>query len=766
MSRDAAAGRGEFFSGSRIGRYLLREEVGRGAMAVVFRARDEELDRDVALKIMASAFANDEAFRLRFRRESMAAAKINDPHIIPVFEAGHESGTLFIAMRLVEGGNVQQLVRRDGPLQAGRAMAIISPIAAALDAAHAHALVHRDVKPSNMLLDVGAGRPDHVYLSDFGLAKATLTPGDLTMEGAFLGTPDYAAPEQIEGRTVDGRADQYALAASAFLLLTGKPPFPRADPRAAFYAQTSEQPPALSSRRPDLPHALDGVLARALAKDPPDRFTRCRDFADSMRLALGLTMYHAGAMPATSGQSGRKPPSHAANPGGQAEPITDHAATVIRRSDGNLAEPGEPALDARPAPGPLLLRPEAADARRHYDNPCRHDGRQGARAAAGISLSPAPRPPAPAGNDPGARRGSSITRRAVIIGVAGASAGGLLYAARGLFGSGVPVPKPAWKYPAGTYVDCTPAVAGGVVYVGDDSGRVHALHAAHGKALWVERTAPGEDPVFTRPAVAGDAVYAGSSSRQGICALDTADGSIRCRYHWGGDVRSGITVAGGIAYYGSTDGSVYAIDTATGKRHWSHPTGGPVQSTPAVAGGIVYFGSADYSVYALHAATGQRLWKRATEGFINSSPAVAGGVVYIGSGDSLVYALHTARGGIIWTHATGGQIQFSDPVIAGGTVYIGSTDGKVYALDAASGRRRWARRLGGQIIGSPAVSAGTVYIGSTDRKFYALDAATGDIQWAYPTQGAIQRGPAVAGGMVYIGSEDGHVYAFRTTPAS
>jgi outer membrane protein assembly factor BamB len=765
MSRDVAVGPGEFSSGSRIGKYLLHEEVGRGAMAVVFRARDEGLDRDVALKIMAPAFANDEASRLRFRRESMAAAKINDPHIIPIFEAGHESGTLFIAMRLVEGGNVQELVRRHGPLQASRAMAIISPIAAALDAAHAHALVHRDVKPSNMLLDVGAGRPDHVYLSDFGIAKATLTPGDLTMEGAFLGTPDYAAPEQIEGRTVDGQADQYALAASAFLLLTGKPPFPRDDPRATLYAQTSKQPPALSSRRPDLPHALDGVLARALAKDPSDRFTRCRDFADSMRLAAGLTMYHADATPATSGQAGRKPPSHAADPGGEAERISDDA-TVIRCSDGNLAEPGEPALDARPAPGPLLLRPEAADVRHYYYDPCPQDGRQGARAAAGISPSPAPGPPAPAGNDPGARRGSRITRRAVIIGVAGASAAGLLAAARGIFGGSVPVRKPAWTYPAGTYVDCTPAVAGGVVYVGDDSGRVHALHAAHGKVLWVERTARGEYPVFTRPAVARDTVYAGSSSRQGICALDTADGSIRRRYHWGGDVRSGITVAGGIAYYGSIDGSVYAVDTATGKRHWSHPTGGPVQSTPAVADGIVYFGSADYYVYALHAATGHVVWKTTTEGFINSSPAVAGGVVYIGSGDNLVYALHTAHGGIIWTYATGGQIQFSDPVIAGGTVYIGSTDHKVYALDAASSRRRWARRLGGRIIGSPVVSAGTVYIGNMDGKFYALDAATGDIQWTYPTQGAIQRGPAVAGGMVYIGSEDGHIYAFKTAPAS
>ena len=159
-------------AGSRIAGYLLEEEIGAGGMAVVFRARDERLDRLVALKVLAPGPAANEEFRRRFLRESRAAAAVDDPHIIPVYEAGRAGGVLFIAMRYVSGGDARGLLRREGPLAPGRVAAVISPVASALDAAHAAELVHRDVKPGNMLIDARPGRPDHVYLSDFGLARA------------------------------------------------------------------------------------------------------------------------------------------------------------------------------------------------------------------------------------------------------------------------------------------------------------------------------------------------------------------------------------------------------------------------------------------------------------------------------------------------------------------------------------------------------------------------------------------------------------------
>jgi hypothetical protein len=293
-----AGGLAGYAEGLQIAGYRLEKRVGAGGMAVVFRARDERLGRPVALKILAPAVATDEAFRRRFIRESRAAAAVDDPHIIPVFEAGEVDGALFIAMRYVPGGDAHSLVRRVGPLSRSRAAAILSAVASALDAAHAAGLVHRDVKPANMLVDVRPGRPDHVYLADFGLSKGALYSHGLTASGQFLGTPGYSAPEQMQGKPTDGRADQYSLACTAFELLSGEPPFPRDQVTAVIWAHMSEPPPPLTSRRPDLPAAIDDVVARALAKAPADRYASCREFADALRAALRLRPYNSGTGPA------------------------------------------------------------------------------------------------------------------------------------------------------------------------------------------------------------------------------------------------------------------------------------------------------------------------------------------------------------------------------------------------------------------------------------------------------------------------------------
>ena len=282
------------FPRSRIAGYLLAERIGAGGMAEVFRAVDERLGRPVAFKVLTPGLAADAALRERFLWEPMAAAAVDHPHLIPVYEAGEAGGLLFIAMRYVAGGDVRSLLRRDGPLSAERTAAFVSAVASALDAAHAAGLVHRDVKPANMLLDRGQGRPDHVYLTDFGISRQTRAAG-LTGAGQFLGTVEYAAPEQIRGATVDGRADQYALACTAFELLSGQPPFVRSEAPAVIWAQIAESPPPLTSRRPELPPAVDGVLAKALAKTPEGRYATCRDFAEALRLALRLAPYDFAA---------------------------------------------------------------------------------------------------------------------------------------------------------------------------------------------------------------------------------------------------------------------------------------------------------------------------------------------------------------------------------------------------------------------------------------------------------------------------------------
>jgi serine/threonine protein kinase len=320
-----------FGADSRIAGYRPEQRIGVGGMAMVFRARDERLGRLVALKILTPELAADNQFRQRFIRESQTAAAVDHPNIIPVFEAGEADGVLFLAMRYVPGGDVRSLLSRAGPLPPAHVAAIISPVASALDAAHAAGLVHRDVKPANILVDTQPGRPDHVYLADFGLSKGRMTSVTMTNTGQSMGTPAYMAPEQIEGRTVDGRTDQYSLACAAFELLAGEPPFPRDQDMAVIYAHLSAPPSALTSRRPGLPTAVDNVLARALAKAPDHRYASCREFAEDLRRALGFAPYDEG--PTASRTS--HPVTQISVPAGAGE--TKDAVTAGETKDGIAA---------------------------------------------------------------------------------------------------------------------------------------------------------------------------------------------------------------------------------------------------------------------------------------------------------------------------------------------------------------------------------------------------------------------------------------------
>ncbi len=276
--------------GSVIAGYRVESRVGAGGMAMVFRARDQSLGRTVALKVLAPALADDAAFRERFIRESRAAAVVDHPHIIPVYGAGEFGGVLYIAMRFVAGGDLRALLQREGRLAPSRAAFLLSPLASALDAGHAAGLVHRDVKPANVLIDTSPGRPDHLYLSDFGLAKGTATSG-LTGTGQFLGTLEYCAPEQIEGKPARPQTDQYALGCVAYTMFTGAVPFPREEATAVLWAHMSAPPPQVTALRPDLPPAVDPVIARAMAKDPGERYPACADFVNALRAALGVASY-------------------------------------------------------------------------------------------------------------------------------------------------------------------------------------------------------------------------------------------------------------------------------------------------------------------------------------------------------------------------------------------------------------------------------------------------------------------------------------------
>jgi hypothetical protein len=294
VSRRTAFRYGALAEGVLLAGYRIKEQVGQGGMATVYRAHDLRLDRWVALKVLSPDAGADSGFRRRFIRESRAAAAVDHPHIIPIHEAGEADGVLYIAMRYVEGGDLSALLKGHRILALDRACDIVDQVAAALDAAHSRGLVHRDVKPANILLGAGTRREraDHVYLTDFGITNRlprTRDQGSPAAAGDFLGTPRYVAPEQIEGGHVDGRADLYALACTAYQMLCGAPPFDHGDSGAVLWAQAYEPPPMITARRPGLPPGIDPVFAKALAKSRRERYTTCLDFAAALRAAAGLT---------------------------------------------------------------------------------------------------------------------------------------------------------------------------------------------------------------------------------------------------------------------------------------------------------------------------------------------------------------------------------------------------------------------------------------------------------------------------------------------
>jgi non-specific serine/threonine protein kinase len=265
--------------------HRIESSVGRGGMGVVYKAIHIELGRPVALKLISQAIADDASFRERFKRESRLAASIDHPNVIPVYEAGEVDGALYISMRYVDGLDLHWLIERNGRVDYKRAVDLIEQVAHALDAAHERGLVHRDVKPANILV-TRSGHAEHVYLTDFGLTRDVASGDALTQSGVFVGTVDYAAPEQIEGKRTDHRADVYALGCVLFHAVTGQRPYERDSDVAKLFAHLNDPPPSVTDLLPNAPSPFNEVIRRALAKHPADRYQSAGELAEAARAAL------------------------------------------------------------------------------------------------------------------------------------------------------------------------------------------------------------------------------------------------------------------------------------------------------------------------------------------------------------------------------------------------------------------------------------------------------------------------------------------------
>jgi Protein kinase domain len=288
--------------GTELAGHRIERIIGQSRSSIVYLAEHIRLGRKVALKLLDPQLSENAAFRERFIRESRVAAELDDPNIVTVYDAGEVEGMLYLSMRFVEGTDLARLLREEGRLEPARTVEIVAQIASALDVAHAHGLVHRDVKPANILLRQGPAGTDRAYLSDFGITRRVSSGSGVTISGEFVGTVDYVAPEQIRGELVDARTDVYSLSCVAFECLAGEPPFPRDTDVAVIYAHLDDQPPRLSEHRPGLPADLDDVLVRGMAKAKEERFPTCGGFATALRAALGVPR------PAVAARSSRARP--------------------------------------------------------------------------------------------------------------------------------------------------------------------------------------------------------------------------------------------------------------------------------------------------------------------------------------------------------------------------------------------------------------------------------------------------------------------------
>jgi serine/threonine protein kinase len=275
----------ELSDGDEFAGYRIEGRLGRGGMGILYLAVEPGLERRVALKLIAPEAASDEVFARRFAEESRIAASIEHPNVVPIYAAGEEAGVPYIAMRFVAGADLARRLVREGRLSPQIAVDLIAQIGNGLDAIHAAGLIHRDVKPANVLLAGEAG-VEHAYITDFGVARNVATESGLTQTGRFVGTLDYVAPEQISGGAIDARVDVYALGCLLFKLLTGEVPFPREGEAARLYAHLNDPPPAPSLYVPEVSMALDDVVIRAMSKEPDDRHPSAGDLGRAAQAAM------------------------------------------------------------------------------------------------------------------------------------------------------------------------------------------------------------------------------------------------------------------------------------------------------------------------------------------------------------------------------------------------------------------------------------------------------------------------------------------------
>jgi streptogramin lyase len=591
-------------------------------MGVVYRATQLRLKRQVALKLIASDLAADPSFRERFEHESEIAAQLEHPHVIPLYEAGEEDGQLYITMRYVEGTDLRAMIEREGALPPAVASDVLSQVCGALDAAHERGLVHRDIKPANVLIAGTASEP-HAYLTDFGLTKQAATSGGMTKTGMFVGTLDYIAPEQLQGIPVDARADVYALGCMLYQMLTGKVPYPRDTEPAKIWAHMQEPPPSLREVAPQVPAAFDDVVARAMAKQPDDRYPSAGDLARAARAAAeDRAVGDTGEQSVATGQ---------AAPGGATAYAQQPTHGAPQQQTGQAAWPQQ--TQAGYGAGPPTYQGGAPS---YPGQQPSYPGQQPSYPVEQPSQ-PGQQPSYPGGYAPPQQKSklpmillgvgtavAAVIAFVVVLALAGGDGGG--GTPRNPAGEVAGPPIPTGKKP----VDV--AFGGGAVWTANqDDASVSRIDPATGKVQRIEvGGAPGEVDFDN------NAVYVWNYSTA-FTKIDPATNEVSDPIETGGDIISIAAGDGHVWVAHEADDQVVRISQET-----LEPVGDPIPvgdgpSGLAVGeGGVWVSNYADSTITKIESATGEVFADPIQLDFQPGGIGVVEGTVYVGTGNGII----------------------------------------------------------------------------------------------------------------------------------
>jgi outer membrane protein assembly factor BamB/predicted Ser/Thr protein kinase len=641
---------------TQIGRYELIAEIGRGGMGVVYRAYEPALDRTIALKLLAPELAHQPNFVARLRREAISAARLRHAHIALLYEFGQADDTAFLAMEHVPGRSLRQLLEVEPP-SPERALTIIEQIGQALDYAHCKGIVHRDVKPGNILV----GPDGHAMLIDFGLAEVS-EHTQLTSPGTVLGSPHYMAPEQAAGRSADARSDQYALAAVAYELLTGAPPFHGRSATAIVHAHIYELPPPPTERCPALPVAVNAALMRGLAKRPGERYATLAEFVAALRAAL---------TPPAPARSGYVPMRRL---------ILGGAGTLVMIMVALLAT--------------FLATGASSNGLRRVS--AQTSVRSGVPVPRQVIWAYASEHNLVGGPAPAASDGVMVvgTLDGQVLGLQ-AGSGELIWRAGG----------------ASTVMFGAPSASDGLVFVGSADAFVQGLSLRSGKTTWRTRVVGTAELAPTLDAgrliVITDKGY--------IYMLQAGSGQVIWDRPLTQSMQPPAIGAGRI--FVSAGSTLYALDANDGAVDWVFEAASMITTRAVIAGDMVVVGTERGLLYALRVADGQPHLHYQASGAVSAAPAADTGTIYVADQSGNLTAISLANATMLWRFHANAAIMAA-PLLADGKLFFGAADGRFYTLDAHNGKDLAHIQLGGSVIMSPALGDGLIIV-RADR-VYAL----------------------------------------------